>query len=43
MQTAVSEVLDHLSDYWNELGTLMTENFHIVAKADIPMDYRGVA
>src|SRR4029077_17226536 len=32
MQAAVSEVLDHLSDYRSELGTLMTESFHIVAK-----------
>jgi transposase len=43
MQAAVSEVLDHLSDYRRELDTLMTENFHIVAKADIPVEYRDVA
>src|SRR3982750_4476702 len=30
MQAAVSEVLDHLSDYRRELGTLMTERFAIV-------------
>ena len=42
MQAAVSEVLDHLSDYRNELGTLMTEKFHIVAKAAIPVEYREV-
>jgi transposase len=43
MQAAVSEVLDHLSDYREELDTLMTENFHIVAKAAIPVEYRDVA
>jgi transposase len=43
MQAAVSEVLDHLSDYREELGTLMTEKFHILAKAAIPVEYRGVA
>ena len=30
MQTAVAEVLDHLSDYRDELSTLMTERFAIV-------------
>jgi transposase len=43
MQAAVSEVLDHLSDYRSELGTLMTEVFHIVAKEAIPVEYREVA
>jgi transposase len=43
MQTAVSEVLDHLSDYRKELNTLMTEHFHIVAKAAIPVEYREIA
>jgi transposase len=43
MQAAVSEVLDHLTDYRNELDTLMTENFHIVAKESIPVEYREVA
>jgi hypothetical protein len=43
MQAAVSEVLDHLSDYRQQLDTLMTENFHIVAKAAIPVAYREVA
>src|SRR5262249_49810211 len=33
MQAAVSEVLDHLSDHRSELDTLMTEVFHIVARA----------
>jgi len=43
MQAAVSEVLDHLSDYRRELDTLMTEEFHIVAKEAIPVEYREVA
>jgi transposase len=43
MQAAVSEVLDHLSDYRSELDALMTENFHIVAKEAIPVEYREVA
>ena len=37
-----SEVLDHLSDYRKELDTLMTENFHIVAKEAMPVEYREV-
>lgn len=43
MQAAVSEVLDHLEDYRAELQTLMTEKFHIIAKEDIPIEYREVA
>jgi transposase len=43
MQAAVSEVLDHLSDYRKELDALMTEKFHIVAKGAIPVEYREVA
>jgi transposase len=43
MQAAVSEVLDHLLDYRQELDTLMTEHFHIVAKAAIPVEYREIA
>lgn len=43
MQAAVSEVLDHLSDYREELDTLMTENFHIVTREAIPVEYREVA
>jgi transposase len=42
MQAAVSEVLDHLSDYRRELGTLMTEDFHIVPKEAVPVEYREV-
>jgi transposase len=40
MQAAVSEVLEHLEDYRGELQTLMTEKFHIIAKQDIPVEYR---
>jgi hypothetical protein len=36
-------VLHHLSDYRSELGTLMTEVFHIVAKEAISVEYREVA
>jgi transposase len=43
MQVAVAELLDHLSDYRQELDTLMTEHFHIVAKEAIPVAYRDVA
>jgi transposase len=43
MQAAVSDVLDRLADYRQELDTLMTEKFHIVAKAAIPVEYREVA
>jgi transposase len=43
MQTAVSEVLDHLDKYRTELQTLMTEKFHIIDKQDIPVQYREVA
>ena len=42
MQAAVSEVLDHLPDCRKELDTLMTESFHIVPKAAIPVEYREV-
>jgi transposase len=40
MQSAVSEVLDHLPKYRAELETLMTEKFHILKKQDIPVEYR---
>jgi transposase len=43
MQAAVSEVLDHLSDFRSELNSLMTEVFHIVAMEEIPVEYREVA
>jgi transposase len=43
MQAAVSEVLDHLEVYRDELPTLMTEQFHIIDKEEIPVEYREVA
>jgi transposase len=43
MQAAVSEVLDHLEDYRDELRTLMTEKFHIIDTQDIPVEYREAA
>jgi transposase len=43
MQAAVSEVMDHLENYRDELQTLMIEKFHIIDKQDIPVEYRAVA
>jgi hypothetical protein len=43
MHAAVSEVLDHLESYREELQTLMTEEFHIIDKKDIPVQYRETA
>jgi transposase len=43
MQAAVSEVLDHLQDYRSELETLVTEQFHIIDKEEIPVQYRESA
>jgi transposase len=43
MQAAVSEVLDHVDNYRDGLRTLMTERFHIIAKEDIPVEYREAA
>jgi hypothetical protein len=43
MQEAVSEVLDHLGDYREELATLMVDEFHIIEKSQIPVEYQGVA
>jgi transposase len=40
MQEAVAAVLDHLEQYRDELATLMVEEFHIVAKQEIPVQYR---
>jgi len=41
MQQAVSEVLDHLGEYKEELGTLMVEEFHVIDKQEIPVEYQG--
>jgi transposase len=43
MQAAVSGVLDYLEDYREELATLMVEEFHIVEKQEIPVEYQGAA
>jgi transposase len=40
MQEAVSEVLDHLDQYREELATLMVDTFHIIEKQDIPIEYK---
>ena len=42
MQQAVSEVLDHLDEYRDELATLMVDKFDIIEKAEIPVEYREV-
>jgi len=41
MQEAVSAVLDHLSSYRLELATLMVEEFHVLDKQDVPVEYTG--
>jgi transposase len=43
MQEAVAEVLDHLSQYRGELATLMVEEFHIIDKQAIPVEYKEMA
>ena len=43
MQEAVSAVLDHLDQYRDELATLMVEQFHIIEKQEIPVEYTEVA
>ncbi len=43
MQQAVSEVLDHLDEYREELATLMVDEFHIIEEQEIPIQYKGVA
>jgi transposase len=43
MQEAVSEVLDHLDQYREELATLMVEQFHIIDKQEIPVEYKETA
>jgi transposase len=43
MQEAVSEVLDHLDKYRDELATLMVDKFHIIEKQEIPVEYRELA
>jgi transposase len=43
MQAAVSSVLDHLGDHRDELRTLMREKFHLIAKEEVPAEYREAA
>lgn len=43
MQQAVSEVLDRLGQYREELATLMVDEFHIIEESEIPVQYKGVA
>jgi transposase len=38
MQEAVGEVLDHLDRYHSELGSLMSEKFHILTDEELPLD-----
>jgi len=42
MPEAVSAVLDHLDQYRKELATLMVEQFHLIDKQVIPVEYREV-
>jgi transposase len=41
MQQAVSDVLDHLGEYREELASLMVEEFHVIDKQEIPVEYQG--
>jgi transposase len=43
MEQAISSVLDHLDEYQEELSTLMVDEFHIISKQEIPVQYQGVA
>jgi transposase len=43
MQEAVAAVLDHLDGYRDELATLMVEQFHIIDKQEIPVEYKETA
>jgi transposase len=43
MQEAVAAVLDHLDRYRDELATLMVEQFHIIDKQEIPVEYKEAA
>jgi transposase len=43
MQEAVAAVLDHLHQYRDELATLMVEQFHLIDKQAIPVEYKEVA
>ncbi len=43
MQGAVAAVLDHLDQYSDELATLMVEQFHLIDKQEIPVEYKEMA
>jgi transposase len=43
MEEAVSKVLDHLDEYRLDLDTLMEEQFHIIDKQEIPVEYAETA
>ena len=43
MQEAVAAVLDHLDQYSDELATLMVEQFHLIDKQEIPVEYKEMA
>jgi transposase len=43
MEQALSDVLDHLDEYREELATLMVDEFHIVQEQEIPVQYQGAA
>jgi transposase len=43
MEQALSDVLDHLDEYREELATLMVDEFHIIQDQEIPVQYQGVA
>ena len=43
MEQAIGAVLDHLDQYREELATLMVDEFHIIEKQEIPVQYQKVA
>jgi transposase len=43
MQDAVADVLDHLDRYRGELATLMVEEFHVIERQEIPVEYKEAA
>jgi transposase len=43
MEQAIGSVLDHLDQYRDELATLMVDEFHIIEKQEIPVQYQQAA
>ena len=41
MQQAIGGVLDHLGEYREELASLMVDEFHVIEKDEIPVQYQG--